>query len=256
LGSFISTWIRLGVGLVFLGTIVIVGILCLIPLIPWRERRIKLTNAFGTFAGSGIMRISGCDVTVRGREHVAADRPAIYAGNHTSIYDAFTSIWLSPSGTVGVAKKEIIYYPFYGIGWLLAGHLTIDRSRTDEAKASMRKLGEFVKAKSLHLFMWPEGRRSQDGRLAPFKKGLIHMAIQTGLPIVPMVTRGAHLAWKKATLTLEKVPIDITFLPPIDTSGWTEERIEEHVAELRKVFLDALPPEQQPLPEIVPAQAA
>lgn len=237
-------------GLVFIGTMVTFGILCLIPIIPWREKRIRLTNHLGTIVGKGIMRISGCPVTVSGTEHVSADRPAIYVGNHTTIFDAFTSIWLSPVGTVGVAKKEIIYYPFYGLGWVLAGHLLIDRSRTDQAKDSMRKLGEFVKQKGLHLFMWPEGRRSADGRLAPFKKGVIHLAIQTGLPIVPMVTKGAHLAWQKASLTLKKVPIDITFLPPVDTTGWSEDRMEEHIAELRKVILEALPPEQHPLPAV------
>ena len=239
--------IRALIGLVFLGVMVALGIACLIPLLPWHTLRIKFTNHFGTVVGSGIMRISGCQVRVHGREHLHPRRPAIYAGNHTSIFDAFTSIWLSPVGTVGVAKKQIIYYPFYGLAWLLAGHLTIDRGNTERAKASMAKMGHFVKQHGLHIFMWPEGTRAADGRLLDFKKGVVHLALQTRLPIVPMVTVGAHKAWLKASLTLRKVPIDITFLPPIDTTGWREDRVDAHLAELRARFIAALPADQRPL---------
>jgi lysophosphatidate acyltransferase len=239
--------IRAFVGLVFLGVMVILGIACLIPLLPWHTLRIKFTNHFGTVVGSGIMWVSGCEVRVHGREHVHSSKPAIYAGNHTSIFDAFTSIWLSPVGTVGVAKKEIIYYPFYGLAWLLAGHLTIDRGHTERAKASMAKMGAFVKQHGLHIFMWPEGTRAADGRLLPFKKGVAHLALQTRLPIVPMVTVGAHKAWMKGSLLLRKVPIDITFLPPIDTTGWSEDHLDAHVEALRQAFIAALPMEQRPV---------
>ncbi len=245
--GFLNSVVRLSVGLVFTGVVVLTGVVALIPIIPWHDKRIRLSNHLGTVLGSGIMWISGCKVKVHGQENIVPGRPAIFAGNHTSIFDAFTSIWLSPQGTVGVAKKQIIYYPFYGAAWLLAGHLTVDRSNTANAKASMKRMGEFVRAKGLSLFMWPEGTRSRDGRLLPFKKGVVHLALQTGLPIVPMVTAGAHRAWKKATLfTLRSVPIDITFLPAIDTSGWTEERMEEHLEELRAVIAAALPSEQKP----------
>ena len=105
-----------------------------------------------------------------------------------------------------------------------------------------------MKKERLHVFMYPEGSRARDGRLLPFKKGVVHLALQTGLPIVPMVTEGAHKAWEKATLALRKVPITIRFLEPIDTSGWTEDKLEEHLADLRQRFIDALPPGQRPLP--------
>lgn len=226
---------------------VAVGIVGLIPLLPWHTRRIRFTNHFGTVLGSTILKISGCTVRVHGQEHVHTSRPAIYAGNHTSIFDAFTSIWLSPTGTVGVAKRQIIYYPFYGLAWIMAGHLLIDRGRTAAAKQSMRKMGDFVRDNGLHIFMWPEGTRAADGRLLPFKKGVVHLALQTGLPIVPMVTVGAHKAWLKGSLLLRKVPIDITFLPPVDTSSWTEQTLDQHVEELHQRFVEALPQEMRPV---------
>ncbi len=244
----VISFARLFVGLIYIGILVALGIVLLIPIVFWHTKRIRLTNALGTWIGKGIMFISGCPVSVSGQEFVSADRPAIYAGNHTSIFDAFTSIWLSPSGTVGVAKREIIYYPFYGLAWVLAGHLLLDRKTPERARASMNKLSAFLKKERLHVFMYPEGSRARDGRLLPFKKGVIHLALQTGLPIVPVVTEGAHKAWEKATLALRKVPITVRFLEPIDTSGWTEDRREEHLADLRQRFIDVLPPAQRPLP--------
>lgn len=247
--------LRIGGGLVCIGVLVTLMTPLLLLLIPWRKGRIRVTNAFGTAIGRSIMACSGCSVTVEGRENARADRPAIYAGNHTSTFDAFTTIWLTPAGTVGVAKREILYYPFYGQAWWLAGHVFLDRRRTERAKASLRRAAEFIKRNRLHICILPEGTRSEDGRLLPFKKGIAHLAIETGLPIVPMVTIGAQRTWDRATLVLRPAPIKIVFLPAISTVGWSEERIEEHLAELRRAFVAALPEEQRPLEPAVEAAA-
>lgn len=239
-------YLRLAAGFVFLGTVMLLTTVALIPLLPWRVTRIRLTNHVGTIAGSGIMWLSGCPLEIVGHQKARPDFPVIYAANHTSIYDAFTSIWLSPLGTVGVAKKEVIYYPFYGLAWLLSGHLRIDRAKTERGKASMRRLGAFVKRHGLHIYMYPEGTRSPDGRLLPFKKGLIHLALQTGLPIMPVVTSGAHRAWDKGTLQLRRTPIRIEFLDPIRTEDWSTDRIDEHLDLVHQTIADALPPDQQP----------
>ncbi len=232
----------------FLVVFVLLGscIPLLILLTPWRTARIKLTNHYGTLLGWSVVKISGVDLTVSGREKVSADRPAIYVGNHTSMLDAFTSIWLSPAGTVGVAKKEILYYPVYGQGWYLSGHLTIDRSNREAAVRSMKETGDLVREHGLHIFLWPEGTRARDGRLLPFKKGFVHLALQTGLPIIPFVTTNGHLAIEKASLEVRSVPMTIRWLDPIDTSAWTLDTLDQHVADVRQVFLDALPPEQRP----------
>lgn len=241
---------KLTTGLVFLAILVPCCAVILLALLPWRWTRLKLSNHLGTICGRSIMWISGCPITVEGRERISPDRPVIYAGNHTSIYDTFLSIWLSPTGTVGVAKKEIIYYPFFGLAWLLSGNLSIDRSDPERAKKSLSELAVIVKEKRLHICMWPEGRRSHDGRLLPFKKGIVHLAIETKLPIVPMVIQGAHRAWAKASFTLRRVPIKVTFLPAIETLGWTEDTIDQHLEEIRKAFIAVLPADQQPIDDI------
>jgi 1-acyl-sn-glycerol-3-phosphate acyltransferase len=238
--------LKLTAGLLLMAILVPMAVVVLVPLLPWRWVRLRISNRFGTILGKSIMWISRCPLIIEGREGIGSGQPAIYAGNHTSIFDTFLSIWLSPTGTVGVAKKEIIYYPLFGLAWLLSGNLSIDRSDPSRAKSSLEGLAQIVREKKLHIFMWPEGRRSKDGRLLPFKKGVVHLAIETRLPIVPMVITGAHRAWAKASLRLRSVPIKVSFLPPIDTRSWDEQHLDEHLEELRRAFLAVLPPDQQP----------
>lgn len=242
----VASALRLIAGLILLAVVVPVALACFIPLIPWRWTRLRMANRFGTVLGKPLMWLSGCPMTIHGRDQISSAQQVIYAGNHTSIYDTFISIWLSPIGTVGVAKKQILYYPFFGVAWLLSGNMSIDRSDPTRAIESLNHLARQVHANQLSIFMWPEGKRSADGRLQPFKKGLAHLAIRTGLPVVPVVIAGAHRAWAKGTLNLRSTPIDIRFLPPISTTGWSEERIDEHLEEVHRAFAAALPEEQQP----------
>ncbi len=239
--------LRVGAGLAATGALVATMTPILVTLLPWRVGRIRVTNVFGNWIGRSVMWCAGSEITVEGLEHVSADRPAIYACNHTSLLDAFTTIWLTPSGTVGVAKKEVFYYPFYGQAWWLAGHLFVDRKRTAKAKASLRRTGELIRHHGLHVCILPEGTRSRDGRLLEFKKGIVHLAIQTGLPIVPMVTIGLQDAWQKSTLQLRPSKVRIVFLPPISTEGWSEAGMDDHIATIRDAIIEALPAEQRPI---------
>lgn len=246
MGDLISTWLRLSIGFVVFAFTTTVCMLVCALLLPFRTLRIKTCNYYGKFTGRFVMRISGCPLTIEGEEHLDASRPAIYVSNHTTLMDAFMAMFLSPVGTVGVVKKQILYYPFFGQMYLLSGHLRIDRSNREAAVKSMAELGEFVVANKLSIYVWPEGTRSRDGRLLPFKKGVYHMAKQTGLPIVPIVIEGAHRAWVKNSMSIARVPIKITILPAIDTSDWDGEHIEEQLATVRQRYLDVLPEEQHP----------
>jgi 1-acyl-sn-glycerol-3-phosphate acyltransferase len=151
---------------------------------------------------------------IRGEEHADSKRPAVYLANHTSILDIFLGIWLSPSGTCGVGKKEVIWYPFFGQFFWLAGHLTIDRNNRGSAIEALKGLATLVAKHGLSIFVWPEGTRSRDGRLRSFKKGAFHVALATKLPVVPMVITGAHHAWESRSLRLRRRTVHVTFLPP------------------------------------------
>lgn len=112
----------------------------------------------------------------------------------------------------------------------------------------MRRFAEDVRRMRLSIYMFPEGTRSKDGRLKPFKKGIVHLAVQTGLPVVPVVIVGAQHAWEARTFTIRGVTMPIHVAAPMDTSHWSLERVDEALEELHAHFRSVLPPDQQPTP--------
>jgi len=173
----VMTLIRIVVGFIFFGTVTSLTMLVLVLLFPFRTARIKTCNYYGKFCGRGMMAISGCTLSYEGLEHLDSSRPAIYVSNHTSIVDGFLAMFLSPVGTVGIVKKQILYYPFFGQLYFLSGHLRIDRSDPETAKRSMKELAQFVVDHALSIYVWPEGTRSRSGKLGPFKKGGFMLAL-------------------------------------------------------------------------------
>lgn len=252
----VETLVRLLLGLAIMGFGSAVFVVALFFFIPSRNIRIRLGNVYGTVVGKGCAWMTGSRYRIRGREHVDGRRPAIYVANHASIIDIFLGIWLSPTGTCGVGKKEVIYYPFFGQLFWLAGHLRIDRNNRESAVASLKGLAELVKKYRLSIFIWPEGHRSRDGRLRPMKRGAFHLALATGLPIVPMVIAGTQNAWESRSLRMRRAHVDVTFLPPVDTSTWTAESLDAHIAEIERLFCDTLPDAQRPLETATPLRAA
>jgi 1-acyl-sn-glycerol-3-phosphate acyltransferase len=242
----LSTWARLSAGMLVMAAGSLLWAAWLLLLLPWPVRRARACNAFGKTVCRAMVWFAGCPVTVHGREHLDPARPAIYISNHTSIMDIFLTAWLTPTGTCSIAKRQVLYYPFFGQLYLLSGHFLIDRGHSARAIASMKRVAVRARAHRLSIMLWPEGRRSRDGRLRAFKKGFAHLAVQTGLPIVPIAIAGAHRSWEKNSLRLSQVPIDVTVLPAIDTSAWTPDTLDEHIAAVHAALAAALPEDQRP----------
>jgi 1-acyl-sn-glycerol-3-phosphate acyltransferase len=252
----LSSLLRLFVGflLVAIGSTVVA--LAALPLIPWRVARIRLCNFYGKVVGRSVTFLAGVTPSVSGRERLGAAMPAIFVANHTSTLDLFLSIWLCPYGGCGVMKKEMARIPFFGQLALLSGHVMIDRGNKDRAVEALRETAELVRAHRLGLWIMPEGTRSQDGRLLPFKKGFVHLAIATGFKVVPVLFHGAHRNWEKGTFRFRPMVLDIEVLPPIDTSGWREETAGAHAEAVHDLFAARLREDQKPLPEAAPALAS
>jgi 1-acyl-sn-glycerol-3-phosphate acyltransferase len=238
---------KLLAGLVVLFAAALLQAVLLLALLPSRLARIRSCIVFARIMGWATLGLIGCKLTITGREHLDRRRPAIYVVNHVSLLDFFIAARLMPYGTVGILKRQIVYYPILGQLIFLTGHLRLDRENRAGAVAALRELAEVVKRGRLSIYLSPEGTRSRSGRLLPFKKGPAHLALQTGLPIVPIVVHGAHKAWRPDSLAFRGGAIHVEVLPAIDTSTWTPETTGEHMEQMHALFVEHLPEDQRPL---------
>lgn len=224
---------------------VLTMVICLF-LLPWRAARVKVCNGYGKIVSRFSFLIGGIKMEVDHPERLGGTMPAIYISNHTSVLDALIAMIVCPFGGAGVSKKEIGNIPFFGWLYRLSGHLLIDRQNPEGAIAAMQGLAEVVRKNHLGIWIWPEGTRSKDGHLLPFKKGFAHMALATGLPIVPVLAENAHNGWEKGSMLVKPVTIKLRVLEPISTADWRLETIDEHIAQVWHTVADALPEMHRP----------
>ena len=251
LPSFVPQWFRFVLCfswfLVSVALVLVMSVF-LLPRIRWRARLVKL---FMLIFAPSVFSLYGVRIHAKGLEHrgsLKGRRSVIYLANHSSTLDFVTCSRVLSTGTIAVAKKALLFHPLGWVAWL-NGTIFIDRSNREKAIKSMNSIGKKLTKDGLSICVFPEGTRSKDGRLQPFKKGAMHLAMQTGCPIVPVVFNGAHKIWGKYgyRIACNAEPIRMTFLPPIDTKNWTAESLEEHTKELHGLFVKHLDEEARPL---------
>lgn len=166
-----------------------------------------------------------------------SDEPVIYIFNHISTLDIPTFLALGLKQFRVVVKWELQYIPFFFIIGRLTGQVFIKRSDKEHAINTLQKTYERLKADKLNLVIAPEGSRKHEGRIGPFKKGAFRMAIDLGYPIVPIFFDGNDELSYGGSLMAKKGDITATIHPAIDTSSWKLETLEEHIAEVRNMYL-------------------
>ncbi|KAK1326585.1 hypothetical protein QJS10_CPA01g00907 [Acorus calamus] len=243
----IVSWVRIVVCFATMTVTTTVWAVVMVVLILWPYERIRQGNVYGHVTGRMLMWILGNPIKIEGLEF--SNTKAIYVCNHASPLDIFLVMWLTPTGTVGIAKKEIVWYPLFGQLYVLANHLRIDRSKPSAAIESMKEAARALVENNLSLIIFPEGTRSKTGRLLPFKKGFVHIALQSKLPIVPMVLINTHNAWRNDSLRVRPSRLTVKFLPPIETDDWSPDKVDEHVRMVHRLFVDQLPEPQRPVSE-------
>lgn len=201
----------------------------------WREG----INVAGSVWGDLATSLSGVDLRVDGEAHLWSHRPAVFIFNHQSGLDALLMIKLLRRDLTGVGKKEIRHNPIFGPVFGAAGVVFVDRADSGKAITQLGPVVDAVKA-GLSLVIAPEGTRSPTPRLGRFKKGAFHMAMQAGVPIVPVVFRNVLDAMPKDALVVRPATIEAVVLPPVDTSGWTVETLDDEIQSIRARYLAVL----------------
>ena len=165
------------------------------------------------------------------------DPPVIYTINHSSTLDLVTMIALGLPHIRFVAKWELQYNPLFFIVGRLTGQVFIQRKKSDKAIKRLQKAYDRLKSDQLSIMVAPEGSRKHPGIIGPFKKGAFHMAIDLGFPIVPIYFEGNQELSLGGSLLSKSGTINAHIHPPIDTTDWEKDTIEEHVEFLREKYL-------------------
>ena len=213
-----------------------------------RSKRDSLNFSISLFADTTSALI-GLDLDIRGEENLWRQRPAVFMFNHQSKADVAIMARLVRRDVVAVGKKEIQRMPLIGQAMGAAGVVFIDRSDRSKAIESMTPLVSAMKDEGKSLVIAPEGTRAPTRKLAPFKKGGFHMAMQVGVPIVPVVIHNAGDIAPKGGFVFKPGTVRIDVLPPVDTSGWSTARMNEQVTEVRNLFLRTLGQPEQSVAE-------
>ncbi len=201
-----------------------------------REAMNFSTGLFGDIATA----LTGCELEVTGEENLWTSRPCIFVFNHQSKADVMILAKLIRKDIGGVAKKEVRDTPVIGKLMELAGTVFIDRANARSAIKAMAPLIDAIKVDGKSIVIAPEGTRTLSPKLGPFKKGAFHMAIQAGVPMVPIVIHNAGDVAPKNEFLMRPAKVRVDVLPAVDTSKWSVRTISEHVAEVRGMFLEAL----------------
>jgi len=188
------------------------------------------------------VRIAGVRWSVRGNEQLDLSQNYIFMSNHVSNLDPPLLIPLLPHRVTIMVKKELFRLPILGRAMRMADCVPIDRHNREAAIASVREAEEIIR-RGHHMVVYPEGTRSRDGKLLPFKKGPFYMAMETGVPIVPITLLGTETLLPKGKFFVKPGEVEVVFHPPVDPSRFNDR--DELVAAVRSAIASALPPERR-----------
>lgn len=185
------------------------------------------------------LKMVGVSVKVTGVGRLDPDQPYIFTPNHQSFIEVPLLVTYLGRNPGYLAKKEVFKYPLFGYGIGLMGVVPVDRSNTQSAIGSAQKATEMLRGGKSYV-VYPEGTRSPDGRLLPFKKGAFVMAMDAGVPVVPVSISGSTKIMPKGEIKVYPATVYITIHEPIDTKQYSRENISELVELTRRTVASAL----------------
>ena len=199
-------------------------------------------------AGRGVAVLAVRGVGVRMRVEGIENIPpgtCLFAANHTSFADPPVIVGAIPRDIAILAKRSLFAIPIIGTGFRMAHFVPVDRSSRGSAVESLDLAARYMK-NGVSYLIYPEGTRSLNGRLRPFKRGGFALAIKAGVPVVPVACAGAHRVLPKNSLRITPGEIVVRFCLPVDAREFTLEQRGALAERVHAEIAAALPSDQQP----------
>jgi len=182
-----------------------------------------------------ILFASRIRVTVTGYSNIDPGRSYIYMSNHQSNFDIPVLLAYLDTQFRWLAKAELFKIPIFGYSMKRAGYISIDRSNRKSAFKSLKEAARKIR-NGVSVLIFPEGTRSQDGNIRPFKKGGFVLALDSGVPVVPVVIHGTWSIMSKKGLRIKPGNVVIEILEPIETSDYTRKTKDDLMEKVGQVI--------------------
>jgi len=184
-----------------------------------------------------MLKVTCVQVFIRGREKIVPGQSYIIISNHQSEYDILALVTALKIQFRWIIKKELRKVPLFGYALDLSRNIFIDRSNPDQAMKSIHE-GLDRLPPGVGVMFFAEGTRSGDGSIQPFKKGGFVMALEKGIPILPVTVNGSRKILPKKSLVFRPGTIEVVVSDPIDTAGWPKDRMRDLMDRTRNVIID------------------
>ncbi|HOJ14281.1 MAG TPA: lysophospholipid acyltransferase family protein, partial [Deltaproteobacteria bacterium] len=176
-----------------------------------------------------MLAVTNVRPVIRGREKIVPGRSYVIVSNHQSEFDILALVTTLRIQYRWIIKKELRKVPLFGYALEASRNVFIDRGDHERAMRSIRESMARL-PEGVSVLFFAEGTRSEDGSIAPFKKGGFLVALEKGLPILPVTVNGSRRVLPKKSLVFTPGPIEVVVADPIDTTGYSRENLQELVS--------------------------
>jgi len=209
-------------------------------LVSFFDNEGKAQCAVARVWGRVLLAVSGVKVNVEGLEHIRPDASYVVSANHLSYMDTPVMLANIPVQFRFLAKRGLFQIPLLGTHLARAGHIPVPREDPRAAVKTMQTAAEVIRQKGISLLIFPEGGRSHDGQLRPFKEGGAYIAIRAGVPLLPAVLLGTRDVLPYGAAAVRPGHVTLRILKPIETGSLTLKDRGALTNELRRVILHEL----------------
>ena len=199
-------------------------------------RRPEAFLAYGVWMMRVGQRLLGIEVEAEGRERLDRRTPYVFMCNHLSFLDAPALVTVIDRPVRSIVKRFVFRIPVFGWGMRLAGFVPVDKEGIGEGRKRIARASGLIREKGYSFLVFPEGQRSWDGRLQPFRRGGFFLALEAGAPIVPVSIAGTFELMPRVSRRVRRGRVRIVFHEPIAVADFSPETLPELMERVRAMI--------------------
>jgi len=202
------------------------------------DRKGQLPHKVARIWSKSLLAASRVKVSVKNLSYIDPKRSYIYMSNHQSNFDIPVLLAYLPVQFRWLAKAELFNIPIFGFAMHRAGYISIDRSNRRSAISSLKRAAKMIR-EGVSVIIFPEGTRSRDGNISTFKKGGFILALDSGVPIVPVIIHGTRAIMSRNHLRIKPGKVVLEIGRPIETSQYNRKNKNDLLERVRQVIIES-----------------